>query len=101
MIGSVLTNKERGMKFLSVEWKRPSGGRVVLVLVVLALLSWMAVASLGNGVAGWAGVGALAGGAICSACGVDSTKGWRELSVAAGLSSVLAVAMVLLHRGLA
>jgi membrane associated rhomboid family serine protease len=89
------------MKFLSVEWKRPSGGRVVLVLVVLALLSWMAVASMGKGVGGWAAVGALAGGAICSACGVDSTKGWRELSVAAGLSSVLAVAMVMLHRAMA
>lgn len=85
---------------MSVEWKRPSGGRVLLVMAVLALLSWMAVASFGNNVAGWASVGALAGGAICSACGVDSTKGWRELSVAAALSSVLAVAMVLLHRAM-
>lgn len=86
------------MKFLSVEWKRPSTPRALLVIVVLALMCWMALASLGRGVAGWAAVGALAGGAICTACGIDSTKGWRELLVAGSLSSVLAVAMVVMHR---
>lgn len=86
------------MRFLTVEWTRPSAARAVLVLVVVALLSWMAVASLGTGMAGYAAVGALAGGALCSACGIDSTKGWRELLVAGAASSLFAVVMVLVHR---
>jgi len=86
------------MKFLTVEWTWPSTARVLLVLVVLALMSWMAVASLGTGVGGYAAVGALAGGALCTACGIDSTKGWRELLVAGAASSLFAVVMVLVHR---
>lgn len=84
------------MKVFSIELKVPSAGRVVLTAVVLAILSSMVVASLGPGRVTWGAVGALAGGALCSMLGIDSTRGGKELVVstlAAAVFALLAMAL--------
>lgn len=84
------------MKFFSIQLKAPSAARVALTAVVLVMLSAMVIASLGPGRVTWGAVGALAGGALCSMLGIDSTRGGKDLVV----STLAATVCALLAMGL-